>query len=68
MRIYPVYVSARHEDGSSESFTLKVKGSTPGEAMDLAYKESLPRYAGQEGWTIAAVVDEFMATDVEEGS
>ena len=65
---YPVFISAQHEDGRREQSNLKVIAASPDEALNQAIAQFLPRFGGEEGWTIAGVVDELMATDPEEES
>lgn len=65
---YPVFISARHEDGRLEQFNLKVIAVSPKDAMDKAFKQCQPRYAGQDGWQIGMAVDELMATEPDEES
>lgn len=63
---YPVFIAAQHDDGRLEEFNLKVEAANPDDAMDKAFHQCQPRYIGQDGWRIAIVVDELMATDGEE--
>ena len=65
---YPVFIAAQHEDGRLEQFSLTVEATSPDDAMNRALLQYQPRYAGEEGWRLAAVVDELMATDGEEAS
>jgi hypothetical protein len=62
---YPAYLSARHEDGRAETFSATISAPTPGEAIEEAYRQYLPRYNGEEGWTLAVAVDELLATPDE---
>ena len=65
---YPVFISAQHEDGRREQSNLKVVAESARDAHELAYQYYLPRFGGEDGWTIAAVVDELMATDPDDES
>jgi len=65
---YPVFIAARHDDGRLENFNLTVEATSPGDAMDQAFLQYQPRYAEENGWRLAVVVDELMATDGEEES
>lgn len=65
---YPVIISAQHEDGRQEQSNLKVTAANPDEAIEQALKEYLPRFGGEDGLRIAAVVDELMATDPHEAA
>ena len=66
MRKYPVFISAQHEDGRREQSNLKVVAASSDDAVEQALKQYLPRFGGEDGWRIATVVDELMATDAEE--
>lgn len=63
---YPVFISAQHEDGRHEQSNLKVVAASPDDAVELALQQYLPRFGGEDGWRIATVVDELMATDLDE--
>lgn len=63
---YPVFIAARHEDGRLEQFNLKVTADSPGDAIDEALRRYQPRYAGDAGWSLAAVADESRATEPDE--
>lgn len=63
---YPVFMSALHEDGRREQSNLKVVAENSKDAHELAYQYYLPRFGGEDGWTIAAVVDELGATEPEQ--
>ena len=65
---YPVFISAQHEDGRREQSNLKVVAASPDDAVEQAFLQCQPRYAGQDGWRLAVVVDELIATDGEEES
>jgi len=59
---YPVFISAQHEDGRHEQSNLKVVAESPNDAIEFALQYYLPRFGGEDGWRIATVVDELMAT------
>ena len=65
---YTVFISAQHEDGRSEQCDLKITAANAEEAIEQALQQYLPRFGGEDGWRIATVVDELMATDAEEES
>lgn len=65
---YPVFFAAQHEDGRLEQFNLTVEAASPDDAMEQAFLQYQPRYADEDGWRLAVVVDELMATDGEEES
>lgn len=63
---YPVFISAQHEDGRREQSNLKVVAESPDDAVEAALQQYLPRFGGEDGWRIATVVDELMATDPDD--
>lgn len=60
---YPVFINAQHEDGRREQSNLMVIAPNPDEALNQAIAQFLPCFGGEQGWTIAGVVDELMATN-----
>jgi len=63
MLSYPVFISAQHEDGRREQSNLKVVAANPDDAVEQALQQQyLPCFGGEDGWRIATVVDELMAT------
>lgn len=58
---YPVYISAQHEDGRRDQSDVWIKAASPDEAIELALKQYLPRFGGEDGWRIGAVVNELQA-------
>ena len=66
MRRFPVYLTAQHVDGVRRSFRLQVEAYDVPQAMDVAFAHYADQFAESEGWTMAAVVDELLAVDVDD--
>jgi hypothetical protein len=66
MLSYPVYISAQHEDGRRELSDVWVTAASPDDAIEKALQQFLPRFGGEEGWRIGAVVNELQAIDPNE--
>ncbi len=58
---YPVFISAQHEDGRRDQSDVWITAASPDEAIDQALKQYLPRFGGEDGWRIGAVVSESQA-------